>query len=98
MKRNGMVFVLTGLISVTLVSADGETPRPKTAWPEVQIDERLAEVLAKVDAAGPYEVPQLEIKKDDNYAKTSVDVEPFGAVKPYKEHFLESMNRRKISK
>jgi ABC-type branched-subunit amino acid transport system substrate-binding protein len=91
MKRSSMGFIVTVLVVTTLVAADETSQRPPTAWPDVEIDERLADVLAKIDAAGPYEVPQLEIKKDDNYAKTSVDVEPFGAVKPYKEHFLLQM-------
>jgi ABC-type branched-subunit amino acid transport system substrate-binding protein len=48
-------------------------------------------VLRKINAVGPYEVPDLEIQKDDNYARTPEDVEPFGPVKPYKEHFLLQM-------
>ena len=35
--------------------------------------------------------PNLGIKKDTNYAHTAADVEPFGGVKPYKEHFLVQM-------
>ena len=91
MKRSSMGVIVAVLVFVTLVAAGDESQRPPTAWPDVEIDERLADVLAKIDAAGPYEAPQLEIRKDDNYAKTSVDVEPFGAVKPFKEHFLLQM-------
>jgi len=52
------------------------------------VDPDTAEVLRRINAVGLYEVPDLKLKKDDNYAKTPVDVEPFGAVKPNKEHFL----------
>jgi ABC-type branched-subunit amino acid transport system substrate-binding protein len=52
------------------------------------IDPDTAEVLRRINAVGPYQVPDLKLKKDDNYANTPQDVEPFGAVKPYKEHFL----------
>ena len=56
-----------------------------------EIDEQTREVLKRINAAGCYEVPDLKLKKDNNYANTSVDVEPFRAVKPYKEHFLLQM-------
>jgi ABC-type branched-subunit amino acid transport system substrate-binding protein len=36
-------------------------------------------------------VPQLDLRKDSNYARTPQDVEPFGGVKPNKEHFLLQM-------
>ena len=31
------------------------------------------------------------MKKDENYAPHRMDVEPFGGVKPFKEHFLLQM-------
>ena len=54
-------------------------------------DPKLVEVLKKINSVDAYEVPDLGIKKDTNYAHTAADVEPFGGVKPYKEHFLEQM-------
>ena len=42
------------------------------------------------EAAGAYDVPDINLKKDENYANTSVDVEPFGGTKPFKENFLAS--------
>jgi ABC-type branched-subunit amino acid transport system substrate-binding protein len=51
----------------------------------------VEELLKKIDAAGAYEVPDLGIRKEVNYARTPADVEPFGPVKPYKEHFLQQM-------
>jgi ABC-type branched-subunit amino acid transport system substrate-binding protein len=83
--------ILLVLLAAGVMSADGEREGPKTAWPEVEIDERLQRVLDRIDSIGPYEAPDLEIKEDTRYAHTSRDVEPFGAVKPYKEHFLLQM-------
>ena len=57
----------------------------------VPVDAATAEVLRRINAAGPYEVPDLAVKREQNYAKTSSDLEPFGGVKPYKEHFLTQM-------
>ena len=48
-------------------------------------------LLAKINGLKYYEKPDLPVKKDDNYASTPMDVEPFGGVKPYKEHFLTQM-------
>ncbi len=52
------------------------------------IDPDTAEVLRRINSVNAYQVPDLKLKKDDNYANTPQDVEPFGAVKPYKEYFL----------
>jgi ABC-type branched-subunit amino acid transport system substrate-binding protein len=54
-------------------------------------DPRLEEVLQAINSVSAYEVPDLRLKRDQNYAKTAVDVEPFSGVKPFKEHFLEQM-------
>jgi ABC-type branched-subunit amino acid transport system substrate-binding protein len=50
----------------------------------------LATILKKIDV-GPYELPDLPLKTNANYAHSSADVEPYGGVKPYKEHFLQQM-------
>lgn len=55
-------------------------------WRDDPID-RLVQAVN----VGPYEVPQLILKKDHNYAHSAVDVEPFRHVTPFKEHFLEQM-------
>ena len=54
-------------------------------------DPSLLEVLEKINSVDAYEVPDLQLKRDQNYANTAVDVEPFSGVKPFKEHFLEQM-------
>lgn len=48
-------------------------------------------ILERINSVGPYEAPDLPLKTNQNYAYSSADVEPFGAVKPYKEHFLVQM-------
>lgn len=59
--------------------------------PGIDVDEHMRKVLRKITSVGPYELPDLEVKKDDNYAHTPGDVEPFSGVKPFKEHFLTQM-------
>jgi ABC-type branched-subunit amino acid transport system substrate-binding protein len=51
----------------------------------------VATILERLDGIGPYELPDLPLKTNVNYAHSSSDVEPYGAVKPYKEHFLVQM-------
>ena len=65
-------------------------PGPGTDWIPFD-DPKLLEILRKINAAGPYEVPPLDVKKDDNYAGTAVDLEPFREQKPFKENFLEQI-------
>jgi branched-chain amino acid transport system substrate-binding protein len=52
--------------------------------------EDIERLLEAIDV-GPYQVPELTLKKDHNYARSAVEVEPFRHVTPYKEHFLEQM-------
>jgi ABC-type branched-subunit amino acid transport system substrate-binding protein len=47
-------------------------------------------ILEAIDV-GPYEVPDLPLKTNTNYGASAEDVEPFGHVTPYREHFLEQM-------
>jgi branched-chain amino acid transport system substrate-binding protein len=93
----------TGLLGaallVTIALAGSEPPKsPKAAPAEAMspelmalIDDDTAEVLRRINGLSPYEVPDLKLKQDAAYANTSVDYEPYGAIKPYKEHFLKQM-------
>ncbi len=72
-------------------AAAGETARRESSPRARSTDVDTAEVLRRINAVNAYEVPDLDLRKDDNYAQTSEDVEPFGGVKPYKEHFLLQM-------
>jgi len=55
------------------------------------IDDHTAEVLRRINSVNAYETPDLKLRKNSNYAHTPEDVEPFGGVKPNKEHFLLQM-------
>jgi ABC-type branched-subunit amino acid transport system substrate-binding protein len=59
--------------------------------PPIELDTGTREVLRKINSVSAYEVPELGLKKDSNYAYTSQDVEPFRHVRPFKEHFLLQM-------
>jgi ABC-type branched-subunit amino acid transport system substrate-binding protein len=65
----------------------------ETMPPELKalIDPDTAEVLKRINSLSPYETPDLRLRQDTVYANTPVDYEPFGAIKPYKEHFLKQM-------
>ncbi|MGB6854627.1 MAG: ABC transporter substrate-binding protein, partial [Thermoanaerobaculia bacterium] len=47
-------------------------------------------IVEEIDV-GPYELPDLPLRKSSNYGSSAVDVEPYGHVTPYFEHFLEQM-------
>ncbi len=84
-------LVIVALAGTAMLAVAQE---PKVAQFPVMIpfdDPKLIEVLKKINSVDAYRVPDLGIKKDSNYASTAVDVEPFGGVKPFKEHFLEQM-------
>jgi ABC-type branched-subunit amino acid transport system substrate-binding protein len=78
-------------------SAVAQSDKTKAAGeampPELKalIDDDTAEVLRRINGLSPYQVPDLRLKEDTNYAHTSVDYEPYGALKPYKEHFLKQI-------
>lgn len=73
------------LLPLLCLAAFGQTPAKTDPDPTTQ------EVLRRINGLTPYEVPDLRLRTDQNYAHTSTDVEPFGGVKPYKEHFLLQM-------
>jgi len=54
-------------------------------------DPAVLEIVKKINGLKPYEVPDLNLKKDSNYGFTAEDDEPFSGIKPYKEFFLEQM-------
>jgi ABC-type branched-subunit amino acid transport system substrate-binding protein len=77
------------LASLTLCAAEPGSPAPRTLLrPE---DITIPDILGRLESISPYEVPDLPLKTNLNYAYSSADVEPFGGVKPFKEHFLVQM-------
>jgi branched-chain amino acid transport system substrate-binding protein len=89
MKRQ---LILGGLL-VTLsgfVWAGSKDAVPLKEWIDPNTP-KLVELLRKINGLDPFTQPALEVKKDENYAGTAVDVEPFGGTKPYQEFFLKQM-------
>ena len=82
------LFTLS-LASFPLSAAEdsGREAAKKMERPE---DLDIATILEHINI-GPYEVPDLPLKTNQNYAHSSADVEPYGGVKPFKEHFLLQM-------
>lgn len=85
------LFLLRNLVSrfVTLCLGCLAANSAELASPGTALD--VPTILERINRVGPYEVPDLPLKTNQNYASSSADVEPFGAVKPYKEHFLVQM-------
>jgi len=61
--------------------------------PPLEVDAETLDILKKINEASAYEVPDLELKRDQNYARTSQQLQPFGQydIRPYKRHFLEQL-------
>jgi ABC-type branched-subunit amino acid transport system substrate-binding protein len=85
---NGKKLSILWILLLIFPQVFGESSPSET---ELIDDPALLEVLEKINSVDAYEVPDLQLKRDHNYAKTAVDVEPFSGVKPFKEHFLEQM-------
>jgi branched-chain amino acid transport system substrate-binding protein len=59
---------------------------------KVRVDPGAQRVLESIDAEhAAYRPPKVDLKKDDKYAHTDKDLEPFHHVQPHKTHFLEQM-------
>jgi branched-chain amino acid transport system substrate-binding protein len=87
MKR--YIFLLSAIFILSILSCAGpEEIKTKRPEPYVEVDPETLEVLRKINAVNAYEVPDLGLREDKNYARTTQDVEPFRHVKPFKEHFL----------
>jgi branched-chain amino acid transport system substrate-binding protein len=83
-----------GLAVIIAAGSAGISQAPSSSEYPVMIpmsDPLLLEVLKKINSVNAYEIPNLGLKKDSNYAATSVEVEPFRGVVPFKEHFLEQL-------
>ncbi len=78
------------LVGLSTRAADRATKTPVDPRPDyIPFDDpKLVELLAKINAAGAYAVPDLNLRKDENYAGTAEDREPFAGQRPFKENFL----------
>ena len=90
MKRYS-ILLFTAFVLVVLSCAGPQETKIEGLESSVEVDPETLEVLRKINSVSAYQVPDLGLRKDDNYAKTAQDVEPFGHVIPYKEHFLLQM-------
>ncbi|MBN2476335.1 MAG: ABC transporter substrate-binding protein [Pirellulales bacterium] len=88
MKRQLILLLVALLSAAPLALAETEGTDASRTPPPIAIDDSTRQVLETINSVGPYEVPDLGLKQDQNYAHTSREVEPFRHVKPYKEHFL----------
>jgi branched-chain amino acid transport system substrate-binding protein len=90
MKRFMIVLCPVLILSVLVCAGGGKKPveNPKSS---IEIDEAMREILRKINSVSAYEVPNLGLREDENYAKTTQDVEPYRYVKPYKQYFLLQM-------
>jgi ABC-type branched-subunit amino acid transport system substrate-binding protein len=83
------LFILSFSVAFLRAEETGAgDPQKKIDRPE---DLTIPYILDRINSVGPYETPDLPLKLTKNYANTSVDDEPYRAVKPYKEHFLVQM-------
>ena len=89
--RRTITFILLGMLGLTgvILGAEDEATRMKKL--QAMIDPDTAEVLKRINAVDAYTVPDLKLRRDENFAKTASDVEPYSGVKPYKENFLEQI-------
>ena len=86
MRRISYLFAGLFGMAALLLCADEAAERMKKL--EKLIDPDTAEVLKRINAVDAYTVPDLKLRRDENFAKTAADIEPYSGVKPYKEHFL----------
>jgi len=92
MKYQLILFVTLVLLAARC-HAESKEQKADNSSPPVAVDDKMREVVEKINAVNAYEVPDLELKKDQNYARTSRQFQPFGQydIKPYKRHFLEQL-------
>ena len=90
MRRLSIALAAVLILAAGTAALPEEKPA-KTAWPGLEVDADMKAILDVIKSAGAYRVPDLDIKKDRNYAQTPVDIEPFGPVQPFREHFLEQI-------
>jgi ABC-type branched-subunit amino acid transport system substrate-binding protein len=89
MKYNS-IAILTVCVLTPVVLAESKKKQGDSAQP-VKVSAETQQVLDKINSVSAYEVPDLGLKEEHNYARTSQDVTPFGHVEPYKQHFLVQM-------
>jgi len=95
-KKWILVFVLFMFPTIGLAQQveldENLLPVDRSLLPPMENDDPMvAKLLELYESISPYDVPDVELKRDKIYALTPVDVEPYSGIKPFKEHFLEQM-------
>jgi len=91
---NSTAVVLAVLAFATLppaLTVAEETTKAATGDPRIGAPQLPPEQVLKRIEVDAYTAPDLPLKVNRNYASSSADVEPFGGVKPFREHFLVQM-------
>jgi branched-chain amino acid transport system substrate-binding protein len=91
--RTASVLVLVFLVLAAVGFAATKAAKPEPVRPAYLPfdDPQVVALMKKIDGAGAYSTPAMNLKKDENYAGTAEDREPFAGTKPYKENFLLQM-------
>lgn len=89
-QLRSVALAILGL-SPLLASAAPDSPTAPATKIEPAGEVTAEAIVEALDGIGPHELPDLPLKVAPVYAHSSADVEPFGGVKPYKEHFLVQM-------
>ena len=90
MKRY-MIILCSVFVLGVFSWASVEKRMAKSTESSVEVDPETRKILEKINAVSAYEVPDLGLREDEDYARTTRAFEPFRHVKPYKEHFLLQM-------
>ncbi len=91
MRCLSMTLLAAFFLAVSVLGAEPDGKKFEDSPQAIELDAQTLELLRKINAAGSYDVPDLQLKQDKNYADTSQDLEPFRHVKPFKEHFLQQL-------
>ncbi len=89
-RCSNLSFLL--LLTLTLSCSQTQEPPPQAeAAPAVEIPPEIQKILPIINSASAYEVPDLGLQHDVNYARTPLEKEPYRHVQPYKKYFLEQL-------
>lgn len=80
-----------GFLPISLRAADPLPTGAPSHIPTRPEETTTQDVLERLERISPYDRLDLPLKTNLNYAHSSSDVEPYGGVKPFKEHFLIQM-------
>ena len=90
-----MRYVIPALVAILItpitLCADEESEKQESDTSKVKVSSDTEEVVNKINAVNAYQVPDLKLREDKNYAYTPDKVGPFRHVEPYRRHFLLQM-------